>query len=123
MARPKIEIDQKQFEALCKIQCTLEEVADYFDCSDTTIHRWCKKTYKKSFEDIYKKKSAGGRRSLRRIQWEAAQNGDKTMMIWLGRQWLGQTDKFTVVEKQGDKQLSVLDEIAIELMHDKKSVD
>lgn len=123
MARPRIEIDKEQFENLCKIQCTLEEVADYFDCSDTTIHRWCKKTYKVSFEDVFKKKSAGGKRSLRRIQWEAARNGDRTMMIWLGRQWLGQTDKYVLVEKPEDKKPSVLDEVAKELMNDGKPAD
>ena len=44
MARPKKEIDQEQFEKLCGLQCTKEEVADWFDCSEDTIERWCKAT-------------------------------------------------------------------------------
>ena len=35
MARPKKEIDQKQFEALCGLQCTLLEICDALDVSET----------------------------------------------------------------------------------------
>lgn len=34
-----------------------------------------------------------GRASLRRAQFLAALKGDRTMLIWLGKQLLGQTDK------------------------------
>lgn len=37
MARPKKEIDQKQFEALCGLQCTLLEICDALDVSDKTL--------------------------------------------------------------------------------------
>ena len=36
MARPKKEIDQKQFENLCGLQCTLEEICGWFDVTDKT---------------------------------------------------------------------------------------
>ena len=56
MARPKKEIDQEQFEKLCGLQCTKEEVADWFDCSEDTIERWCKATYDESFAVVFAKK-------------------------------------------------------------------
>ncbi len=31
--------------------------------------------------------------SLRRLQWKAAKENNVTMLIWLGKQYLGQTDK------------------------------
>ena len=34
-----------------------------------------------------------GLASLRRRQFKAAQDGNATMLIWLGKQYLGQTDK------------------------------
>jgi hypothetical protein len=32
--------------------------------------------------------------SLRRIQWKLAEAGNATMCVWLGKQLLGQRDKF-----------------------------
>jgi hypothetical protein len=34
-----------------------------------------------------------GKMSLKRKQWEVAMGGNVTMLIWLGKQNLGQTDK------------------------------
>ena len=93
MARPTIEIKQEQFESLCNLQCTLDEIAGFFKCSSDTVERWCKKTYNGSFAECYKKYSQNGRISLRREQWKLAQKGNASMLIWLGKQWLGQTDK------------------------------
>ena len=73
MARPKKEIDQEQFEKLCGLQCTKEEVADWFDCSEDTIERWCKATYDESFAVVFAKKRQVGKVSLRRMQWKLAQ--------------------------------------------------
>lgn len=36
MARPLKEIDKKQFENLCGLQCTLEEICGFFDVTDKT---------------------------------------------------------------------------------------
>ena len=93
MARPKIEIDKNLFEKLCQIQCTKEEICSIFECDEKTITRFCEDTYNMGFSDIYKKKSEIGKSSLRRLQWKAANNGNTTMLIWLGKQYLGQTDK------------------------------
>lgn len=93
MARPVIEIKKEQFESLCNLQCTLDEIAGFFKCSSDTIERWCKRTYNESFADAYKTYSQGGKISLRREQWKLAQKGNASMLIWLGKQWLGQTEK------------------------------
>lgn len=90
--RPRIEIDEEQFKGLCSIQCTLEEISNWFKCSEDTIERWCKRELKSSFADAYKKYSVGGKISLRRSQFRIAET-NPTMAIWLGKQYLGQTDK------------------------------
>lgn len=90
--RPKIEIDKEQFEKLCALQCTLEEIAAWFKCSEDTVERWCKRELKESFADAYKKRSAYGKVSLRRFQFKMAEH-NVTMAIWLGKQYLGQTDR------------------------------
>lgn len=37
MARPLKEIDKKQFENLCGLQCTLEEICGFFDIRNGEI--------------------------------------------------------------------------------------
>lgn len=91
MGRRRIEIDQRQFEQLCFMQCTLGEIAGWFGCSEDTIQRWCKRTYRKTFGEVYAGKSQGGRISLRRAQFELAKKSP-AMAIWLGKQYLGQSD-------------------------------
>ncbi|MCX4384288.1 MAG: hypothetical protein OSJ39_00645 [Clostridia bacterium] len=91
MARPKIEIEKGDFEKLCNLQCTLVEIAGFFDCSEDTVERWCFRTYGEGFADIYKKKSAKCKISLRRNQFEISKT-NATMAIWLGKQYLGQKD-------------------------------
>lgn len=91
--RPRKEIDQKQFENLCGLHCTKQEICDWFNCQDDTLERWCKRTYKKGFSEVYKQKRTNGNLSLRRKQMEVAMNGNVAMLIFLGKNYLGQTDK------------------------------
>lgn len=89
--RPKKVIDPEVFEGLCRIQCTEEEIASFFKCSVDTIERWCKRQYKETFAEVYKKYAATGKISLRRAQLKLAEK-NATMAIWLGKQYLGQKD-------------------------------
>ena len=92
MARPRTVIDNKIFENVCGLQCTLTEIASVFDCSEDTIERWVKREYGTSFAEAYKKFSAKGKMSLRRYQFELAKKST-AMAIFLGKNYLGQTDK------------------------------
>lgn len=96
--RPKRDtIDKKQFESLCAIQCTREEIEVVLDVSRDTLRRWCEETYGLNFKETYKLKRQLGKASLRRRQWNLAEK-NTAMAIWLGKQWLGQKDKIDVVE-------------------------
>lgn len=92
MGRPKIEINWDEFDKLCQLQCTLKEIAGWFDCSEDTIENRCKEVHGITFSDYFSKKSAKGKISLRRTQWKMAET-NATMALWLGKQYLGQTDK------------------------------
>lgn len=61
MARPRKEIDQKQFENLCGLQCTLEEICGWFDVCSDTLETWCKRTYKRSFSEVLRKSEERGK--------------------------------------------------------------
>ena len=89
--RPKIKFDLEQVEKLAMLQCTYDELAAFFDCSKDTIINRMKDN--ESFSTAYKSGLEKGKMSLRRMQWRAAESGNVTMLIWLGKQHLGQTDK------------------------------
>lgn len=91
MPRAKKEIDSKIFEGLCKLQCTEAEICSFLEVSDKTLTAWCKRTYGEGFSDTYKKKSEGGKISLRRAQFRLAEKS-AVMAIFLGKQYLGQSD-------------------------------
>ena len=118
--RPPIEINQKQFENLCGLQCTKEEIADFFNCSEDTIDRWCQKVYGKSFAVVFREKRNGGKISLRRKQWLLADKSP-AMAIFLGKNYLGQTDNVVI---DNPAQTSAIEQIAkIVLGGNKKEED
>ena len=92
MARPQAQIDRKQFESLCGLQCTREEIADFFEVDMDTVTNWCKRTYGKSFSAVFGEKRARGKISLRRNQFRMAEK-NANMAIWLGKQYLNQKDR------------------------------
>lgn len=108
MGRPKIPIDRKQFESLCGLQCTKEEIASFFDCSVDTIENWCHSEYDSTFSAVFKQKRDVGKVSLRRSQFRMAQK-NATMAIWLGKQYLGQSDKQEVVVSKEDESIKEMD--------------
>lgn len=109
MGRPQVQIDQKMFENLCALQCTADEIGSVFGCTDDTITNWCKRTYGETFSEVYKKHSAKGKISLRRYQFKMAER-NPSMAIFLGKQWLGQTDRIeqTITEVEDLSPLAAL---------------
>jgi len=99
--RPRIVIDPDDFEKLCQLQCTKDEIAGWYRCSEDTIENWCNKTYGESFSAVFEKKRAGGRISLRRSQFELAKK-NAAMAIFLGKNYLGQKDQQEVVAQIED---------------------
>ena len=97
MARPRKEIDKNQFENLCGLQCTQEEICGWFEITDKTLTSWCKRTYGKSFSEVFREKRGRGKIALRRNQFRLAEK-NAAMAIWLGRNYLGQTDRNDIMD-------------------------
>lgn len=104
MGRPRKEIDQTNFEKLCGLQCTKEEICGFFDVTDKTLENWCKRTYKAGFSEVFAQKRGAGKISLRRYQFELAKK-NANMAIFLGKNYLGQRDSVSV-ESQADGKLA-----------------
>ena len=92
MARPKKEIDSEKVEQLSSFGCTNTEIASFFNVSERTIRR--------SYAEYLTKGRDKGKIRLRQMQWKAAEKGNVTMLIWLGKQVLGQTDQPTMLQDE-----------------------
>ena len=88
MPRQKLKIDKEKVEQLASFGCTTSEIASFFGCSENTIRR--------NYGENLTKGRDKGKIRLRQMQWKAADKGNVTMLIWLGKQLLGQADKSEV---------------------------
>ena len=93
-------VDLSRLPALCRIQATAEECASVLGISQDTLERRLRTEHGCTFAEFYARHSAPGKCSLRRMQWKLARSGNATMLIWLGKQWLGQTDKVEHAEDE-----------------------
>lgn len=93
MSRPRKPIDWPNVDKLCALQATELEISQFLDISVDTLCRASKREHGVSFAEYFAQKRGLGRISLRRSQWQAAQGGNPTMLIWLGKQYLDQRDK------------------------------
>jgi hypothetical protein len=96
-----LEIDWKEFDGLCAVQCTLAEIALHYDVSEDTIERAVEKQWNMRFADYFRQKRRKGFISLRHKQWQLAAQGNPTMLVWLGKQWLGQSDRHELTGADG----------------------
>lgn len=95
---PKLKVvDWDEFDKLCGIQCTLPEIAAWFNVSEDTIERICIREKRVKFAEYFNQKRSRGKIPLRRRQYQAAMDGNTALLIWLGKQYLGQSEK---IEKQ-----------------------
>ena len=102
--------DFDQLVSMIRIQCTRDEICEVLGMSDTTLTRRIAERKIEgvtNFEALYKKHQGEGKASLRREQWKAAQSGNPTMLVWLGKQVLGQKDRQEVDNKSTDGSMSM----------------
>lgn len=98
--RPKLEIDYEAVKKLASIQCTQAEISAWLGISVDTLVK------DEKFVGIYKSGIENGRMSLRRHQWKALEDGNTTMLVWLGKQYLRQSEKQELTGSDG-KELTI----------------
>lgn len=92
-----MKLDVDQVEKLARIGCTDKEIALLAGISESTLRRRCREALSRGRASLAK--------SLRRKQLELARKGSVPMLIWLGKQYLGQTDRQEVVERGGESRI------------------
>jgi hypothetical protein len=83
--RPFKPVNEQSIIECAKVLCTMAEISSICGLSVDTLE--------KNYAEVIKQAQEHGRESLRRMQYKTAMEGNVTMLIWLGKQWLGQRDK------------------------------
>lgn len=98
--RTKIKVDWKKVDNLLKSQCDGTGIAQILGVCADTLYRRCVIEKKMTFSEYATLKKSEGKELLRAKQFQVAMDGDTTMQIWLGKQYLEQKNNHTVnVEK------------------------
>lgn len=86
----RAEINLDELEKLCMLHCSDKELADWFGVTTRTIER---RRTEPDFAAVMDRGKSKGKISLRRAQMRLVDEGNAVMSIFLGKQWLGQTDQ------------------------------
>ena len=91
LGRPRFEFTPKvldQIEKLASVMCTLQEIGDIIGCSHDTIQR------NQEAKEAIKRGVANAKNTIRKTQFDIATKLNSSIMaMWLGKVYLGQTDK------------------------------
>jgi len=107
--KPKIpQIDPEELARIALLSPSIEEIAFAFSIPVEA----CKDQMLREEVQLALELGRGGRKlSLKRAQWKAAMSGNTAMLIWLGKQDLGQSDKGT----EGEDAIEMATKITIAL--------
>ena len=92
--RPPAKIDLDAVERAASIGCTAEEIAAIVGVGRRTLFDHMERD--PEITAAIERGKDKGRATLRRMQWQGAQKGNATMLIWLGKQMLGQKDRHEI---------------------------
>jgi hypothetical protein len=91
--RPRIPIPYDLIEELCHLHPSEEEIAGFCKINRCTLEEWKKDPL---YLAAVERGRSNGKLNLRRRQLKKAEEGDGTMLVWLGKNMLGQADKAEV---------------------------
>ena len=100
LGRPKKILDRELINELIDDQLSVRAISEITGIPNTTIQRSFGSKLKKRKSEAIKAR-VKKRQQLRKAQWEAAiKDKNPTMLIWLGKNELNQTDKLETTEKK-----------------------
>ena len=106
MSRPRIELENIAFDGWNQLDALIVWASEVY-CAEKlginidTLATRIKEKYGLSFSEYKKKRQEPMRINLLKKQYDVAMSGNVSMLIWLGKQYLKQSDK-QEVSAQGD---------------------
>lgn len=107
MGRPRLEIDQEQMEALCRMNPTLKDSAAFFKCSEDTIERRCKEFGYADFADCKQQNMVHTRLKLIRNALAMAEKGNPALMIFCLKNLCGWADRIESTVSNSDLRITI----------------
>ncbi len=101
--------EETRIEKLSGFGLTNKEIADALGYDENTL--------KRNFEIFLIKGRINLKERLKRKQIETAMKGNVTMLIWLGKQYLGQKEK---IEAEGGLEITIVRKVLTERTHKEK---
>jgi AraC-like DNA-binding protein len=95
MGRPKKPIDERAVQVLAGLGLSVKDIAHVMNIHERNLQR--------RFATTLEKGRATVKSSLLRRQFELAMGGNVTMLIWLGKQLLAQSDKRVIGVESADR--------------------
>jgi hypothetical protein len=105
--RPKVEINWNKVNKALEAGANGVQVAAMLGIHFNTLSKRCKDDNKCDFCDYLTQKRESGNQKLLTVQFDTALEGDRSMMIWLGKQRLGQKDKHDIDHTSNGKDMGV----------------
>jgi len=84
VGRNRTVIPEEEFYKLAALHSSWRELSDWFGVPVGTL--------RDNFADLYEKATTETKQKLRRAQLDLAMKGDRVMLIWLGKNILGQAE-------------------------------
>ena len=81
----KSRVDRDKVEMLSSFGCTIMEIAKFFIVDESVI--------RKDYTDEVRRGKEQMKLRLRQLQWKYAEQGNTSLLIFLGKNYLNQTDK------------------------------
>lgn len=92
VTKPKFDLDWEQLDKLCQFPHRHEDIAFILGCSVDTLESRIREKYDETISEYHEKRKSRIRISVLQKQYEVAMRGNVTMLIWLGKNMLGQAD-------------------------------
>jgi hypothetical protein len=98
--RPPKSIDWNLVEQYLLEGSSGQEIAQIFGIHADTLYDRCQKDFGINFSELSQTNYQKGNQIIRNKQLEVATNGNTSMLIWLGKQRLGQREQFPETANQ-----------------------
>lgn len=98
MPRPKTNINWKQVDEYLHAHCDGASIAAFLGIHANTLYEACKETHKISFSEYSSIKRGEGKDLLRHKMYKQAMEGDRTLQIWLSKQYLDMREQTSIIQ-------------------------
>ncbi len=107
--KPRIQLSDEesgQLKGMITVGCPMEECAAILGVSKDTLER--------NYMDVIKATRLIRNAKVRRKQYDMAMDGNTGMLVWLGKQWLGQSDEVNLHTPDGGAGMPVIELVFVD---------